>query len=185
MDNFPYFTWIKGDSEYYGDMRVKHARADYQFTDLSPVIGVDPGRNWGLSLILQTFRYPITYDLYVYWGTLPKEEVTHKYFDSVQKFINLWLPPNTDIKVVCVEGASYGERFGQVMLEDVRLGFVKAFENMGMKVTLVPPLTARKAVFGNGKIKASSIWLDINRNAADAAAIALYAAGFRKEKHGK
>ena len=69
--------------------------------------------------------------------------------------------------------------FGEANLAYIRAGFALGFLHGEAKVKLVPPATARLAVFGKGTIKASEIWPLLNPNAADAVGLALYAAGFR------
>jgi len=167
-------------------VKIKHSYAKYTFSDLTPAIGVDPGRNWGIAFVRPNNINPIMdagYGLSVYWGTMPKEEHSQDYFHKIRDFVTSWLKGKCNTKIVMVEGASYGDKYGQNALEQCRLGFYEAFREMGADVEYVAPLTPRKHVFGNGRLSAKNIWLDLNHNAADAACIALYGGGYQYDKH--
>ena len=86
-----------------------------------------------------------------------------------------------------VEGPSYSERFGQIALEQQRLGFYEGARELGYDVSYVAPKTPRKICLGNGNLKAKDLWLEINGNGAAAGLIALYGGGYKytKEEHGR
>jgi len=153
-------------------MRINHSMCGQGFHGLQDAIGLDPGRNWGMGIVRKNV-------LTAYWGKFPEVEYPHDYFDVIGDFIANWLPPKVPAKIVCVEGASFGEKFGQILLEDIRLSFVLAFKKRGFDVVLVPPKTARKVVLGGGNIKASEIWVSLNSNGADGACLGLYGAGYK------
>ena len=172
---YPDIGWLRHpEADVFDGMKIHHALAEYRFTTTHPAIGVDPGRRWGLSFLDDGI-------LYAYWGTFPKVEHHQEYYGVVEDFVRRWIPPKCRADVVMVEGPAYGEVFGQPLLEDIRLGFYQGFKNRGYKVEYVSPQTARKVSLGNGRTKASEIFLSIDKNAADAAAICLYAGGFRIE----
>ena len=176
--------WLKGESESFESMKIQHATANHSFTGLQCAIGCDPGLNWGISFVLGQGHLPFGKDIYTlstYWGKMPHEDIEQNYFHKIRDFVKMWIPPKVPAQVVMVEGASFGDKFGQTQLERCRLGMWEAFRELGYKVEYCPPLTCRKAVFGNGRIKGKEVFLDINWNGADAAVLALYGAGY---KHG-
>lgn len=137
-----------------------------------PAWGVDPGVNFGVTLLdgRQAF---------VFSGSLLKEDEPGCYGRMAYSFLDALLDKYfRDGASLVVEGASYGDQFGQVLLSEVRTGFyLAAVHHPGVdSVEITPPKTVRKKVFGDGKIKAPDEWPLLNRNAADSLAIALYAA---------
>jgi len=164
--------WIVGkDKQYWRTMSIRYAVADGDFKTYGNAIGIDPGRNWGCGILLDG-------NLMTYWGKFPKCELSTEYHIMASDFIHEWLPVDLPVQIVMVEGPSYGDMYGQVQLEDIRLGFFMAFKTLGYDVKYIAPQTARKAVVGRGRIKAPDVWLDLpNRNGADAAALALYGGG--------
>ena len=183
--NIQKLRWTKGESECFNGMKIQHALANHSFTGLQCAIGVDPGLNWGMAFVLGQNHLPFGKDLFTltaYWGKIPHEEVEQNYFHKIRDFVKMWLPPKVPAKVVMVEGAAHGERFGQTQLERCRLGFYEAFRELGYNVEYCPPLTCRKAVFGNGRVKGKEVWLDCNGNASDAAVLALFGSGYYYDK---
>lgn len=58
-----------------------------------------------------------------------------------------------------IEGASFGDRFRQVELAEVRATIAWwAINNHLRGVHIVPPMTIRKTVFGNAKLRAQDVW---------------------------
>jgi len=170
--------WTKGEPEAFSEMKIKWARADHIFTDnLIPAVGVDPGRNWAIAFV-DPLNSPGKFELTSYWATMPKEEDSQDYFHKIRDFVKKWVPQPFLYKVAMVEGSSYGDRYGQQLLEQCRLGFYEAFRELGCKVSYVSPKTPRKHVLGNGNINSKNVFLDLNHNGADAAVIALYASGY-------
>ena len=136
------------------------------------VIAIDPGKNFGMAEIWKPF-YGTEYSITLHNGVLddskyPLREVAYwfiqHYVDNVGHKLDLAI----------VEGASYGDRFGQVKLAEVRCGFSLGLSEKGIPVTIVAPKTPRKAVFGNGNIGAGDVWTTLDHNAADALCLALY-----------
>ena len=164
--------WRKNkDYQEWNGMKIRSAEATVAF-NLHDAIGVDPGRNFGVGILYNK-------KLTVYWGKFPKQDEDYRYSLLVSNFVQDWIPEYAcSITRIAIEGPSFGSHFKQVMLEDVRVGFWLGFQGIGKETIYVPPQTARKQVFGDGRIKASDLWLSINKNAADAVAIALYVAGY-------
>ena len=130
-------------------------------------LGIDPGKNFGLAIA--------SYDGYIETmnGILNDKEYTLK--EVAFWFIKDFLEKcGSAVRVVVVEGASYGDRFGQVKLAEVRAGFALGCSESGLPVTTVAPKTPRKVVFGDGNKGAWDVWMGLNHNASDALCLALY-----------
>lgn len=164
-------TFVAGESEQWGDMSIQHAVANYVFKGVQDAIGIDPGKRWGLSVISGGI-------LWVYWGKLPQMNAPD-YHEYLCNWLTAWFSPDFKAKVCAIEGSAFGTIYGRELLEDIRLGFYSAFMELGRVVSYVPPLTARKQIFGSGKIKGNEVWLDINPNGADSIPLALYAGGYQ------
>ena len=179
--------WERLKTKTFDGVKINSAVAQHDFTGLTPAIGADPGRNWGISFVIPvTLRSRLrVYNLFAYWGTMPQMKKTQDYMYTIRDFVKKWIPENHPAKVCMIEGSSY-ERYGREGLEQMRLGFYEGFRELGFDVSYVPPNTPRKAVFGNGRIKAKEVWLELKGDAAASAAIALYASGYtyNKESNG-
>ena len=164
-------TFLRGEPDRWNDMTIKHAVANYKFRELGDAIGIDPGINWGLTMLVDGI-------MFTYWGTLPKMNAPDRH-NYICRFITAWFPPKCPANIVMIEGAAYGAKYSREALEDSRLGFYDAFKELGKTVSYAPPLTIRKEVFGKGTIKGNQVFLDINENSADSVAICLYASGYK------
>lgn len=74
----------------------------------------------------------------------------------------------------CIEGASYADRYRQVELAEIRASAMLWCNRNGFNTKVVPPLTIRKDIFGNGKTKGRDIWKDIPPDTADALGCAYF-----------
>lgn len=133
------------------------------------VMGIDPGKNFGIALVGDG-------GVSVMNGVLddsikPLREVAMHFIFEVMH------PQLIDLAVI--EGASYGDRFGQVKLAEIRCGFALGCSELKIPVLITAPKTPRKAVFGSGNIGAWDVWINLNHNAADALCLAMY--GLMKE----
>ena len=137
-------------------------------------IGVDPGRNFSV----------VTLDgkeAWLFYGTLQKVDKRRKYeyglaaYDALSEKTNYY---GTGPAVV--EGAAHKMPHGQADLAHVRMGFVIGLSSAGFEVRLGPPSTIRKHACGRGNLAGLEVWPELNHNAADALAAALYAAGLRQ-----
>lgn len=138
-----------------------------------PAWGIDPGVNFGLTIIEGE-------DVYVYHGALTQTDVPGEYgwyaHNLLAQMIREYKPAGG---VLVIEGAAYGAPFRQVELAEIRGGFFLAgvsAEPAFSRVVIKPPKSVRKDVFGNGKTQAMDEFPTLNHNAADSLAIALYAA---------
>ena len=140
----------------------------------SPAWGVDPGVNFGLTVIEGD-------KVFVFNGALNQDDkpgryglIAFQFLKSIIKEFN-----HRGAKMV-IEGAAYGAPFRQVELSEIRTGFYlsAALANplsTFADVIIKPPSTIRKAVTGNGKTQAMDEFPLLNHNAADALFMALYA----------
>lgn len=140
----------------------------------SPAWGIDPGVNFGLTVIEGN-------KVWVFHGALVSDPtpgrqglITYKFMrDMIETF-------DQRDPIMVIEGAAYGAPFRQVELSEIRTAFylASALNTMFKDVVIKPPATIRKAVFGSGKTQAGDEWPLLNHNAADALSMALYAAQY-------
>ena len=131
-------------------------------------VGIDPGRNFGITYISDI-------EILVYNGTMPSaphDVYAEKAYDLTLEFCDTYCLTKGDVAIV--EGASYGDTFGQVGLAEIRQGFRLALKHHGLEPITVAPKSARKVVFGSGNTQAMNIWACLNHNAADALALGLF-----------
>ena len=135
-------------------------------------IGVDPGINFGITLISTSV-------IEIMYGRLPRlgEFAGMNSMHLIEKLgyeydLASYDPKNLH---VYVEGAAYKSRYGQVELEQVRFGFVQGFSKFVHQdnIKYIPPSTARKKAFGSGKKSAKDLFVNINHNGADSIGVAL------------
>lgn len=133
-------------------------------------LGVDPGKNFGITWIDCENQ-----EIRIYNGEMPAgTHESHGIFaiDLIQDFCSYHCIFVDDESAI--EGASYGSTFGQVGLAEIRFGFYVGLQKLGMTTQVIPPASVRKAVFGSAKIHAGDIWPILNHNAADSLGVALY-----------
>ena len=104
-------------------------------------------------------------------------------YEFAYNFVQLFSSLTNQIPIVLVEGSAISKRSSQEFMAQMRSGlflgaynyFVDAFDMHNHKrVYQVSPMTARKAVFGSGKIDPSIKFPEFNPNAIDALTIAWY-----------
>ena len=148
------------------------------FQSMSPTpsaysgLGIDPGRNFGIASMIG--RYVV-----VYVGQMPKEEEQWLYgmtaYDIISQSTQLLGPEK-----VVVEGGFDGVP-GAVKLAYARMGFALGAYYMNRQVSIVAPAKIRKAVLGDGKMQADSVFPSLPSHGADALLCAMYAAGIRRK----
>jgi len=136
--------------------------------NVSSSIGVDPGVNFGITIINMD-------KVTILNGALLQQTQKIRYAQLAHELMSdlINLNPQEDPTFV-VEGAAYNKTFGQVGLAEVRTGFYLALEYQYNMVWTPPPASVRVDVFGSGKVQAGDIWPTLNHNAADSLSIALY-----------
>lgn len=138
-----------------------------------PAWGLDPGVNFGLTVIEEN-------RVFVFHGSLNQDEkpgrrglIAYSFLQNISKSLNY-----IGARMV-IEGASYGDQFGQVLLSEVRTGFYLGATTPPVimpHVEIKAPKAIRKAVTGSGDIRAKDEFPTLNINAADSLFMALYAA---------
>ena len=139
--------------------------------------GIDPGINYGIAQVYRKF-------IYVAWGRLDVRTMKkpNHYMEAAEAAHRLMetIPyvEGNDLHPVALEGAAFRSKFGEANLAYVRAGFYLGLRSRGYFPELVPPMSDRLRVIGSGKAKGEELWPLLNANGADAAVLALYAAGF-------
>jgi Holliday junction resolvasome RuvABC endonuclease subunit len=132
------------------------------------VIGVDPGVNFGVTVIYECY-------IHIFNGKLKTQkdrriEYSILAHDLIHELVHEYGGNPTTL---VLEGAAFNKTFGQVNLAEVRTGYYMAMRSYG-EVEVPAPMSVRKAVFGDGKMQPMDIWPHLNHNAADSLSIALY-----------
>ena len=137
-------------------------------------IGVDPGRSF--SVVTLDGR-----EAWLFHGILNKVEKTRKYEYGLAAYELLLEKTNYYGQgPAVVEGAAHKMPHGQADLAHVRMGFVIGLSSAGFEVRIEPPSTIRKNGLGRGNLSGLEVWPELNHNAADALAAALFAAGLKQ-----
>jgi hypothetical protein len=131
------------------------------------VIGIDPGVNFGMTFIRGK-------NIAMWHGALNPSRLPGQYGLLAYQLLQSFDPEGFPTCVI--EGAAFHKTFGQVGLAEVRIGFyIAAAINPFIKqVSIVPPATIRKTVFGDGRAQAGDAWPTHNHNGCDSLSIALY-----------
>lgn len=166
----------KIDNPFVRSLRVVHGTLPQAIP--SPAWGIDPGVNFGLTVIEGE-------KVWVFHGSLMQDDKPGRYGLIAYKFLkeiikSFGIKARGADGLMVIEGAAYGALFRQVELSEIRTGFYLAAALSGAftDVEIKPPATIRKTVFGNGKTQAMDEWPLLNHNAADSLAMALYAAQY-------
>jgi hypothetical protein len=134
------------------------------------VFAIDPGVNFGIAVINDDH-------LWLGWGAL-MDKVSHEEHGINAYDMTLDVIEYHDFDSTCkyvLEGAAFNKQFGQVGLSAVRQGFYMGLRMYSQPFELIPPMTARKKAFGDGRQQAGDLWPLLNHNAADALGLALAA----------
>lgn len=142
-------------------------------------IGIDPGVNFGVTVLDGAIATVI-------WGRLPKQAHRYMYGSWAVEVSNalaeLTVSKLSSPRWGVVEDAAFNKSMGQVGLAEVRFGFFYGLSKWMLHVDLMPPMSVRKLVFGDGRTQAMDVWPLLNHNAADSVAIAI-ATQMRKEQY--
>ena len=174
MVNLDDFEWTLDAKKEIGGIRVSVYYSKIPGRRRWYGIGVDPGRNYGICTL--TGR-----EAWVQSGTFAKEPAQWKY--GVAAYEYTIEPRNYHGQgPAVIEGAAYGKIKGQPDLAHTRMGFVLGLRAAGHTVDIRPPATIRANALGKGSTSGLEVWPNLNHNAADAVACALFAAGLTKEQ---
>jgi Holliday junction resolvasome RuvABC endonuclease subunit len=148
----------------------KIERIDIDIFDKMPkglVIGIDPGTvHLGICILWVT-------QVTLYQVTLIRNDDPIQRIQDVQKVIAECIHAYPYTATVCIEGASFGDRYRQVELAEQRASIALWALNRSFDVRIVPPNTIRKKVFLSAKVKAHEVWDNLPQDCAAALSCAL------------
>lgn len=165
---------------------VSHMNPNFIIPDVVDwdiVLGIDPGSiHMGISIIPSKH---VDVNIWCCEITLPSIQDHLQSALQIQNCMDIALNFSgldnylTNSKLI-IEGASYGEKFGQVKLAESRIAIaLNYWYSSGSSLstcTYLSPPYIRKLVFGNGKIIAKKLWKDVLLpDAADSLGCALAA----------
>jgi len=167
--------WMKVDTEVVGGLKLKQWRTVFrlELKQKCTIVGVDPGRNFGISII----RPDDLVEMYVSkFPPMKRNEYGFFARDFFESFIRYQLYGETGEVYMGIEGPSFHDNFGQVVLAEIRMGFcVSAIDN-GINPVQYAPMTSRKSILGKGTTKGSDLWVTVPDHGADSFVIALHVA---------
>lgn len=132
------------------------------------VMGVDPGTTkLGLAYIWKSICH-------VYEVSIVRDDNPLIRILLTQDILSECLFMFDYAPIMIIEGSSFNG-YRQTELAEVRTSAALWAINKGIKPYFVNPLTIRKSVFGNGKIKAEEQWAELPPDAASALACCYYA----------
>jgi Holliday junction resolvasome RuvABC endonuclease subunit len=132
-------------------------------------VGIDPGTtNLGICVLWDQLKIFDLYQIKIERDADPIQRII-----DAQQIMSACVTSYPYTINVCIEGASFGDRFRQVELAEQRASIALWALNRKFKVSIVPPNTIRKKAFGSAKIKAHEVWTNIPQDCAAALSCAL------------
>ena len=153
-------------------------RISFDFPIISEfmMIGIDPGTvNLGIAVLDVPNGTHLVYEANLYQVKFAQRAIdVLGRIKAIQEALDQLCLSKWQ-KTVVIEGASYGDKFRQVEMEDVRAACVMWFDKHHATSHVVAPNTIRKNAFGNAKIKADEYWecLELYPDAAAALSCAI------------
>lgn len=150
---------------------------DCVFGNYEVVFGIDPGgRYMGLTILERTYHLATSYEI-----EFPSERLVIPRATQIRLALSdiiflgeSWKAENI---LVAVEGSSFASPYRNTELAEARLTaalwFKDKLEVEEGNFVFIPPLTVRKYIFGNAKIRAEEQWPELKPDAASSLAIAL------------
>lgn len=133
-------------------------------------LGIDPGTsNLGIAAII-----PHVHSIELYQCSMERIADPVERIQDLRDLFTFCIPFFQYHTTCYIEGASYGDKYRQVELEQVRTTAVIWSQDRGFIAKVIPPQTIRKKVFGSAKISAHDVWKDIPKDCAAALSCALY-----------
>ena len=130
-------------------------------------IGVDPGTvHLGICVLWET-------QVTLYQVTITRNDDPIQRIQDAQKVMTDCVHAYPYLATVCIEGASFGDKYRQVELAEQRASIALWGLHRNFEVKIVPPNTIRKKVFGNAKVKAHEVWDNLPQDCAAALSCAL------------
>ena len=148
------------------------------FVVKKPALGIDPGdRNMGVALV-----YPPNYIVTAQVRFADAADAVERIINTVSVVTSILEAMDgvhdLDFKNVCaaVENAAVSKMFGQIELAENRAAAIQALLMKNVfRISVPPPGSIRKVVFGTAKQRAESIWPTLGHDGSSALACALYA----------
>lgn len=132
-------------------------------------VGVDPGTvNLGISVFLPKIAIEL-FQIKVERDDNPVERIRNTY-----KILSEVVNSVTYNGRICIEGASFADKYRQTELAEVRTACVFWGDHYNFTSQIVPPNVIRKKVFGSAKIKAHDYWTNLPPDCAAALSCAIY-----------
>lgn len=132
------------------------------------VIGFDPGTaHLGIAMVWRTLVH--LYEVEVERSMNPVERIL-----ATQAILSDCVHMFDYAPTMIIEGSSFGSNYRNTELAEVRASAILWAVNHEVTPIVIPIMTIRKAVFGNGRQKAEETWKDLPPNAASALACAYY-----------
>lgn len=144
----------------------------------SIIVGIDPG-NHKMGITIMPTDVPL-----IICGEInmtPERDPAKRppmIYEVVYRFLTYYREePEYHFGRGLIEGASFGDKFRQVELAEARTAALMALDDLVKDIQILPPLSIRKQVFGNGKIRGEDMWKYLlPPNAASSLVCALCAA---------
>lgn len=151
------------------EIETKSLLEEFRLNFKKTVNGIDPGsRHMGYTRIEKEITY-------CYEILLPTEKNPMECMLNIDKVLDTLIPRHYEVdQPLYIEGASHGEKFGQVRLAEARAMAMIAFSQRNDTVSVFAPSSIRKTVFGKGILRAEEVWKKIlPPNAASSLAVVL------------
>jgi hypothetical protein len=163
-------------------VKIVHQQVDF-FVDpqikFKTVIGIDPGTaKLGVTLISFDVK-----QIHLHEFTFPSERLAIPRAVRIRLALTdvFYMDPMFSFMItpflVAVEGSSFGSVYRNTELAESRITeamwFMDQFRVEPENCVFIPPLTIRKQVFGNGKLRAEEQWPELEPDAASSLAVAI------------
>ncbi len=165
--NLANLDWEEGAELHLGDGRMFKGKWTRYAKSGGRGMGIDPGRNLGIAVAQD--------------GVLSAWSITLSSVDTAKEAIEFGRLVATAFGGLptILEDAAPSKIFYQVPLAEIRFGLQLGLEKGGATVTRLRPNSIRKIGLGKGTARATDAWPPLSEHAADAALMALVAAGYR------
>jgi len=130
-------------------------------------IGVDPGTvHLGICVLWET-------RITLYQVSITRSANPIIRMQDAQQIMGECIHAHPYTAVMCIEGASFADKYRQVELAEMRASIAWWGLNKKFRIEILPPNSIRKIVFNNGKLKAHEVWENIPQDCAAALSCAL------------
>jgi len=147
------------------------------------IIGVDPGINFGFTIISDNKVFCISGKILPFEHQMERAiRVATVASHLGYTYLNPHYLMDEHTSLTAIEGSAHGKQFRQTQLAEVRLGWYAGIRGFSRQYPIIiPPMTARKLVTGDGRDSVANHFPLMNSNAADSLGIALAAVAKKEE----